>query len=215
MTGIGELYERHVLPRVVEVTCDNRVVEPWRRRALSGLEGRVVEIGFGSGSNVGLYPEDVTHVHAVEPSDLAWRRAGTRIAELSRGRGDATVVDRTGLDGQSLPLDDTSCDSALSTFTLCTVPDPAVALAELRRVLRPGGTLHVLEHGLAPDPEVVRWQRRVEPIQKHLGGGCHLTRDVVALAADAGFDVEVVQQAYAGKPRLFTWLTVARATRRD
>ncbi|MHB1139951.1 MAG: class I SAM-dependent methyltransferase [Microthrixaceae bacterium] len=215
MTSVGELYERHVLPRVVELTCDNRGLEPWRQRALDGLEGRVVEIGFGSGSNVELYPEEVTHVHAVEPSDLAWRRAGTRIAELSRQRGDATVIDRTGLDGQSLPLDDATCDTALSTFTLCTVPDPGVALAELRRVLRPGGTLHVLEHGLAPDPEVARWQHRLDPLQRRIGGGCHLTRDVAALAADAGFDVELVDQRYVGRPRSYTWLTVARATRRD
>jgi ubiquinone/menaquinone biosynthesis C-methylase UbiE len=216
MSTVGQLYERHVLPRLVDVTCANPEMRPWRRRALEGLSGRAVEIGFGSGTNVDLYPDEVTRVLAVEPSDLAWKRATERMAELRAEPGvTLPIVERVGLDGQALPLADASCDGAVSAFTLCTVPDPTVALAELWRVLRPGAQLHLLEHGRADDPGVLRWQQRFEPVQRRIAGGCHLTRDVVELAEAAGFEVEVVDQRFARGPKPWTWFTVARATRPD
>ena len=200
-------YERHVLPRLVELTCGGADMERWRARATEGLHGTVVEIGFGSGLNVPVYPEAVSRVWAVEPNELARRRSSARTS------ASPVTIEHVGLDGQSLPLPDQSCDAALSTFTLCTIPDAGVALAEVHRVLRPGGTFHFLEHGAAPDPSVATWQRRFEPAQKRLAGGCHLTRDVVAMVTDAGFEIVQVDSRYARGPKPWTWFTIGRAVR--
>jgi len=167
----------------------------------------VVEIGFGSGHNVPHYPPEVHTVLAVEPAVLARRLARGRIA-ASR-----VVVEHIGLDGQEIPLDDATCDSALCTFTLCTVPDPAQALAELRRVLRPGGTVHFLEHGLSPDSGVARWPRRLDPVQRRPADGCHLSRDAVLLVGDAGFVLRHVEQRYARGPKPWPYMTLGVAER--
>ena len=128
-------------------------MERWRSKVTGGLKGRVVEVGFGSGLNIEHYPGEVDIVLAVEPAAVARRLARQRIAASS------VPIEHIGLDGQSIPLDDGSCDCALATFTLCTVPDARQVLAELRRVLKPGGSFHFLEHGLSPDESVARWQR--------------------------------------------------------
>jgi SAM-dependent methyltransferase len=189
------LYGEHVLPRMLNVACAmGPAVAPMRRRVCAGLSGRVVEIGFGSGLNVPHYPATVSSVDAVEPSDVAWRLARDRVA-ASR-----VPVQRAGLDGQALPFEDDSFDSALSTWTMCTIPDLGAALAELRRVVRPGGTLHFLEHGLAPDEPVARWQRRLEPWQRRLVGGCHLTRPVVDAIQEAGFGIRDLDVFYQDGP---------------
>jgi SAM-dependent methyltransferase len=184
------IYGEHVLPRVINAACGMKNVEPLRRRVCEGLEGDVVEIGFGSGLNVPFYPETVERVAAVEPADVGWKLAEKRL------RATSVPVDRAGLDGQSLPFADNSYDAALSTWTLCTIPDVATALAEVRRVLKPGGTLHFVEHGLAPDESVRRWQHRLEPVQKRMFGGCHLTRPIVDLLSAAGFTITGVDVFY-------------------
>jgi ubiquinone/menaquinone biosynthesis C-methylase UbiE len=190
-------YGDQVLPRIVNVACAmGPVVEELRHRVCAGLSGEVVEIGFGSGLNVPHYPAEVSRVAAVEPSNVAWKLAGSRTA------ASPVPVERAGLDGQSLPFGDDSFDCALSTWTMCTIPDIDAALAELRRVLRPGGTLHFLEHGLAPDESVAVWQRRLEPLQKRLVGGCHLTRPIVDLLEQAGFAIQEVEELYEkGAPK--------------
>ncbi|HVC74542.1 MAG TPA: class I SAM-dependent methyltransferase, partial [Mycobacteriales bacterium] len=157
-------YADRVLPRIVDRSLGERATGTLRERVCAGLTGEVVEVGFGSGGNVPHYPAAVRGVAAVEPSDLAWQLAEPRLRE-------ATVpVRRSDVDGQRLSASDGAFDSALSSWTLCTIPDPTAALSELRRVLKPGGTLHFVEHGLAPDESVRRWQRRLEPIQKRLLG---------------------------------------------
>jgi ubiquinone/menaquinone biosynthesis C-methylase UbiE len=191
------LYGEHVLPRIVNATCGLKTVEPLRRRVCEGLEGEVFEIGFGSGLNVPFYPMAVTRVAAVEPSDVGWKLAEKRV-NASR-----VPIERSGLDGQSLPFPDDSYDSALTTWSLCTIPDIAAALSEVRRVLKPGGTLRFLEHGLAPDESVRRWQYRLEPLQKRLFGGCHLTRPIVDLLTTAGFTITELDVFYEkGAPKI-------------
>jgi SAM-dependent methyltransferase len=193
--GMG-IYAERVLPRLINVACGAKQSRPLRERVCAGLHGQVVEIGFGTGHNVPFYPDTVQRVAAIEPSQLGWRLAQDRVAASS------VAVDRSGLDGQSLPFADHSFDTALSTWTLCTIPDPVLALTEVRRVLRPGGTLHFVEHGLAPDESVRRWQRRLEPLNKRVAGGCHLTRPILDLLRTAGFTVEEVDVFYEkGAPK--------------
>jgi len=190
------LYEKQVLPRILNVACGTKTVEPLRRRVCEGLAGNVVEIGFGSGLNLPFFPAAVTQVAAVEPADLGWKLAGPRL------KASSVPVQRSGLDGQSLPLADDSYDAALSTWALCTIPDAAAALREVRRVLKPGGTLHFLEHGLAPDERVRRWQRRLDPLEQRIFGGCHFTRPIVDLLTAAGFTITDLDVFYEkGAPK--------------
>jgi ubiquinone/menaquinone biosynthesis C-methylase UbiE len=192
------IYSTHVLPRIINVACGMKSSEPLRQRVCAGLHGDVLEIGFGSGLNVPHYPAAVTSVAAVEPADTGWKLAQKRLAASS------VPVHRTGLDGQSIPLPDDSCDTAISTWTLCTIPDVATALQEVRRVLKPGGTFHFVEHGLAPgeDEKVQRLQHRLEPMQKRIFGGCHLTRQITDLLTDAGFTIREADVFYEeGAPK--------------
>ena len=190
------IYATHVLPRIINVACGMKTAAPLRQRVCEGLHGDVVEIGFGSGLNVPYYPAGVTSVAAIEPADTGWKLAQKRVAASS------VPVHRTGLDGQSIPLPDDSCDTAVSTWTLCTIPDVATALQEVRRVLKPGGTFHFVEHGLAPDEKVQRLQHRLEPMQKRVFGGCHLTRQIADLLTDAGFTIREADVFYEdGAPK--------------
>jgi SAM-dependent methyltransferase len=191
------LYREHVLPRIVNCACGLKAVQPLRRRVCQGLEGEVVELGFGSGHNVPFYPEAVSRVAAVEPADVGWKLAEKRLRQAR------VPVQRSGLDGQYLPFADDSFDAALSTWTLCTIPDAGAALSEVRRVLKPGGKLHFLEHGLAPDESVRRWQHRLDPLQQRIFGGCHLTRPIVDLVGSAGFTISEVDVFYEdGTPKV-------------
>ena len=188
------LWDEQVVPRLTDVSLRSHEIGDLRGAVCAGLRGEVLEIGFGSGLNVRWYPDDVSSVTAIEPSDVGWR-----LSERRRSRS-SVPVERAGLDGQHLDLPDASYDAALVTFSLCTIPDPALALLEVRRAVRPGGRLHFLEHGLAADPAVQRWQRRLEPIQRRVAGGCHLTRDVPGLLAAAGWRVESLTQGYLPGP---------------
>jgi ubiquinone/menaquinone biosynthesis C-methylase UbiE len=199
------LYEQHILPRLIDVVCGDRSFDRWRAEASEGLSGTVLEIGFGSGLNLAHYPGQVERVLAVEPSTVARKRAATRM------RTAPVQVDFIGLDGESIPTEDDSVDAALCTFTLCTIPDVDRALAEIRRVVRPGGEFRFLEHGLAPDAGVARWQYRLDGIEQRLAGGCHLTRDPLELISRAGMDVTSSRSAFARGPRPWTYLTVGRA----
>ncbi|KRC66427.1 methyltransferase type 11 [Aeromicrobium sp. Root236] len=190
------LWTDRILPHLVDRSLSTGDVMKERQRVCAGLRGEVIELGFGSGLNIEKYPAAVDSVAAVEPSDTAWRMSADRRS------GSRTPISRSGLDGQALDEADSSYDAALSTFTLCTIPDVELALREVHRVLRRGGAFHFLEHGLAPQQQVVSWQRRMEPMQKAVAGGCHLTRDIPALVSAAGFEIAELEQRYLPGPKL-------------
>jgi len=189
------LWENHLLPRVIDVLLGNREVRRHREDVIAGLSGSVVEIGFGSGLNVPLYPAAVTSVLAVEPSSTGRKLSAKRVSRSP------VPVEYVGLDGQELQMDDESVDAALSTFTLCTIPDGSRALDELRRVLRPGGQIHFLEHGLAPDSDVAAKQQRFNPWQQRIAGGCNLTRPIDQLVSQAGFEMIELRNEWMRGPR--------------
>ncbi len=190
------MWDEHVVPRLTDLSLRGHEVVELREAVCAGLTGRVLEIGFGSGLNVPWYPPAVTSVTAIEPSDVGWRLSASRRALTT------VPVERAGLDGQRLDLADASHDCALVTFSLCTIPDAVLALREARRVVRDDGHLHALEHGLAPDASVRRWQRRLEPAQRALAGGCHLTRDIPAIVRDAGWETIDVERSYLPGPAM-------------
>lgn len=198
------IYEDRLLPRVIDLTL-GRAFEPVRARVAADLSGEVLEVGFGSGRNVAHLPSAVSRLVAVEPSPGARRLARSRIAAGS------TPVDLVGLDGQDLPLGDASIDHALVTWTLCSIPDVDRALAEIHRVLRPGGRLHFVEHGRSPDPKVARRQRRLGPLWRRAFGGCHLDRPIPELVARAGFLPRV--QTYELRPRFAGYTYEGTATK--
>jgi ubiquinone/menaquinone biosynthesis C-methylase UbiE len=194
------VWRDHVLPRIVDKACARREFAEPRRRTLAGLSGDVVEIGFGSGHNLAHYPADVDRVLAIEPSTVARRLADPRVA------ASAMTVEFVGLDGQVLPLPDECADAAVTTFTLCTIPDVTNALIELGRVLRPRGRLHFLEHGLSPDPKVAAWQHRLTPIQRRICGGCHFDRPIDQLITQAGFRIVTLENYYLAGPKTPSYL---------
>lgn len=184
------MYREQVLPRITNFVMGSSDHVPIRRRVCAGLSGEVLEIGFGSGLNVPYYPDSVTRVYAVEPATLGRRLGAARLS------ASPVPVEFIGLDGQALPVESDSVDHVLSTWTMCTIPDVSRALAEVRRVLRPGGSLHFVEHGCSPDARVARWQHRLTPLQRRLFGGCHLDRPIATLIADSGLRVEVLENYY-------------------
>ena len=198
-------YREQVLPRFIDRVCGGRSLAKWRRRLVADLSGTVVEIGSGSGLNIEHLPSGVDRLLAVEPSEVGRRLAARRVERSP------VPVEHIGLDGAAIPLDDASCDAALVTFALCTILDVDAALAEVMRVLKPGGRFHVLEHGLAPEDSVRRWQHRLEPIQKRLADGCHLTRDPVALVTAAGFEVLETSSLYGRGPKPWMCFTEVQA----
>jgi ubiquinone/menaquinone biosynthesis C-methylase UbiE len=203
------IYRDQLLPRFQDKVMDRKSAREIRARVCRGLHGDVVEVGFGTGLNAPYYPTAVTKVLAVEPSALCMRLAEPRMARSS------VPVELVGLTGERLDLPSEESDVILSTWTLCTIPDVAAALAELRRVMRPGGELHFVEHGHAPDPDVARWQRRIEPLNKRLAGGCHLTRKIPELLEQAGFEIEQLDSYYSeGEPRPFGYTFEGRAVKR-
>lgn len=205
--SIMAFYRDAVFPRLMNRLMDNENNREIRARVCGALVGDVVEIGFGTGLNLPHLPAAVTRLRAVDPSELGARIAAPRMA------ASPVAVELAGLDGQSLPFADESADAVLSTWTLCSIPDAVAALREVRRVLRPGATLHFVEHGAAPEESVRRWQDRLDPIQRRMAGGCHLNRDIPALIEAGGLRLQQLDTYYgAGEPKAFGWQFEGTAT---
>lgn len=193
------LYERHVLPHLIDFACGMGAVMKARSQLVPQAQGRVLEIGIGSGLNLGFYdPQRVEVVVGVDPSAAMQRLARERAARCQ------VPVEMIALELGQIQAADASFDDIVCTFTLCTIPDAVAALREMRRVLKPGGRLLFCEHGLAPDLPVVRWQKRLTPLWKPLAGGCHLDRDIPALIGAGGFHIRELSTGYLKGPRPMT-----------
>lgn len=184
-------YDRHILPKLLNLSCGATVVQQQRRKIVPLAEGCVLEIGIGSGLNLPFYdPNRVQRLIGLEPAEemLTYAR---RTAEQVPFEVEFLV-----LEGAQIPLEAGSVDTVLVTYTLCTIPDAPAALDAMRRVLKPGGRLIFCEHGRAPDEAVRRWQGRLNPLWKRIGGGCNLDRDIPALLEAAGFHIEALESMY-------------------
>lgn len=194
------LYQDVLFPRLLHVSMRMPAVRRRREALLPAATGRVLEVGIGSGLNLPHYGPGVTSVDGVDPSGALLAIAGGAVQDLH------FPVSLHCVSAESLPFGNAAFDTVVSTWTLCSIPDPLAALVEMRRVLRPGGTLLFVEHGLSPDPGVARWQHRLTPLWRRCAGGCHLDRDIGSLIADARFGFETLETGYlVSGPRLLTW----------
>jgi ubiquinone/menaquinone biosynthesis C-methylase UbiE len=193
-------YNDRILPHLMSATMNSDEIHETRSRVLAGLTGDVVEIGFGSGLNVPHYPAEVTSIRIVEPSRRSIELGAERIAESP------ATIRQIGSDAQRLELDDASVETVVSTWSLCTIPDADLALAEIVRVLVPGGLFRFVEHGPSPNWKVNRWQHRVEPVWKRLAGGCHLVRPIDELIARSGLGItDMRSYDHPKDPRVASW----------
>ncbi len=199
-------YQDRILPHLVNLAMRNRRLVPYRERVISATQGRVLEIGVGSGLNLPFYQPSVDKIMGLEPAPRL-----VAMAQLATAQALAPVSLIEG-SAEAIPLDDDSVDTVVSTWTLCTIPNVAEALLEMRRVLKPNGRLLFVEHGLAPEPNVRKWQEWLTPASKRFGGGCHLNRPISTLIKDAGFRIERLETGYlAGRnPMAFMYEGVAR-----
>ena len=175
------LYAKHIFPRLMDWAMSGEEFQRLRSELVSLASGTVLEIGLGTGLNLPYYSRQVTWLHAVEPAILLPKRLA------QRGKNALCPIDITRISAEMLPFDDRTFDYAVSTWTLCTIPDPVRALQEVRRVLKPSGQFLFLEHGRSEDEKIARWQDRLDPIQNIIGCGCHLNRRIDQLVRQAGF----------------------------
>lgn len=194
-------YDRHIMPKLISCACGAKPITYQRRKVVPKAAGRVLELGIGGGMNLIHYDAaQVTSVSGVDPS------AELRAVAQRAPRADGLQVDIQDGTAEALPFADASFDCVVCTFTLCSVASPPAALAEARRVLKPGGRFLFCEHGLSPDPKVADWQAFIEPVWKRLAGGCHLTRPVAASITAAGFALTDLDSMYLpGTPRSVGW----------
>lgn len=193
-------YGERVFPKIMNVVMNSKQTRRIRSEVCAPLSGEVVEIGFGTGLNVPHMPTAVVRLQAVDPM------ARGRVLAAKRIDASEVPVEFIGLDGQHLPLADHSVDAVLATWTLCSIPDAVAAIREVRRVLKPGGKFHFVEHGRAPDTKVRKWQNRLNGIQNRVACGCNLNRDIPALIESGGMTIEHVATFYAkGAPKTMGW----------
>jgi len=193
-------YDRWVLPSVLDLVMRQHQLAKYRREVVAAASGRVLEVGVGSGLNFPLYGKQVEIVFGIDPSP--------RLLAIARRRAAAAGIHADLLQGSAtaIPLADKTVDTVVMTWTLCSIPDPLTALREMRRVLKPGGKLLFVEHGLSPEPKVERWQHRLTPVWRHIAGGCHLDRKMDDLIRSTGFDLTELRTEYAQGPRMMTYM---------
>jgi ubiquinone/menaquinone biosynthesis C-methylase UbiE len=198
--AVMNFHEHWLLPPVLDLVMRQRQLGKYRRQVVAAARGRVLEVGVGSGLNFPLYGKQVEVVFGIDPSP--------RLLAIARRRAAAAGIHADLLLGSAtaIPLADNTVDTVVMTWTLCSIPDPLVALHEMRRVLKPGGKLLFVEHGLSPEPRVERWQHRLTPVWRHIAGGCHLDRKMDDLICSAGFDLTELRTEYAHGPRTMTYM---------
>jgi ubiquinone/menaquinone biosynthesis C-methylase UbiE len=200
------LYHHCIFPYLLDLAMGSQVLVRPRQRTLARATGRILEIGFGTGRNLPHYPPDVRRIEAIDPDVDLDRFSQPRIAAAG------IDVDFHHLNAEHLPFEGDRFDTVVCTLTLCSIPDVVHALGEVRRVLKPGGRFLFLEHGLAPDAGVARWQRRLDPLQQRIAGGCHLSRDTVALVNQSGLQLLDAEHYYLrGVPRFGGYMTEGSA----
>jgi ubiquinone/menaquinone biosynthesis C-methylase UbiE len=201
------VYERWIVPRLLDLAMRSRLLDNYRQRTIETARGLLLEVGVGSGLNLPFYGPAVARVVGLDPSPellrLARMRAADAVVPVSLLRGSA----------EHIPFADTVFDTIVMTWTLCSIPNPVAALTEMRRILRPGGRLIFVEHGLSPEIRVVRWQHRMTPYWKRISGGCHLDREVDGLIRAAGFGIDVIETGYMVGPKPWTFMYRGSATK--
>ncbi len=199
-------YAKHILPICLDKACSVGPVNKQRAKIIPLAKGRVLEIGIGSGLNLPHYnPSQVERVIGVDPDDHIWTRSKTRRDAAS------FPIQRIGLSGEDIPMETDSVDTVVVTYSLCTIPDPVRALREMRRILKPDGEILFCEHGRAPDQNIAKWQKRIDPIWSKLAGGCQSGRDIPDLFAQADLDIIELQQLYIPGPRVLSYNYWGRA----
>jgi len=197
-------YDQHILPHVINMAMRNRDLLPYRKRIAAAAEGRVLEIGIGSGLNLAFY-QSASEILGLEPSPrlaaMAEQAARHREVPVRLIKGSA----------ETIPLDSHSVDTVVTTWTLCSIPQASLALSEMRRVLKPNGQLLFAEHGRSPDENVRKWQDRLTPVWKRIGGGCHLNRPIRELVESAGFSIQQLDTGYMRGPKPMTFMYEGRA----
>jgi ubiquinone/menaquinone biosynthesis C-methylase UbiE len=205
--AVVNFYDRWVLPPILDLVMRQTRLEKYRGEVVGAAAGWVLEVGVGSGLNFPFYGKQVEIVFGIDPSPrllaIAHRRATAAGVHVELLQGVATAI----------PLADSTTDTVVMTWTLCSITDPLAALCEMRRVLKPNGKLLFVEHGLSPEPGIERWQHRLTPIWCHLAGGCHLDRKMDDLIRSAGFDLIELRKEYASGPRPMTYMYVGCANR--
>jgi ubiquinone/menaquinone biosynthesis C-methylase UbiE len=193
-------YNDVILPRLIDLAMRNKQLRPFRERVVGAAEGRVLEIGVGSGRNLPFYRAAAREIYALEPA--------SRLVAMARNAPRATTMPVTFIEAsaEAIPLDEHSVDTVVMTWTLCSIPEAVAALAEMRRVLRPGGRLMFVEHGQAPDARVRWWQDRLTPVWRRIGGGCHLNRPIRGMIESAGFRIDRIETGYIPGPKPMTFM---------
>jgi ubiquinone/menaquinone biosynthesis C-methylase UbiE len=198
------IYDDHILPYVINLAMRNRDLVPYRKRIAAAAQGRVLEIGIGSGLNLGFY-RSASEIVGLEPSP----RLATMAAQAAQRR--SVQVQLIEGSAEAIPLDSRSIDTVVTTWTLCSIPRASLALSEMRRVLKSGGQLLFVEHGRAPEQNVRKWQDRLTPVWKRIGGGCHLNRPIAELVQGAGFEIQHLETGYMRGPKPMTFMYEGRA----